>query len=255
MNTSVNNHTHPSDGDLVRYMDGEGAAARRERARDHLDNCPSCQQRLSLLRARSAALSALIEDVDVPEREVPAPPALAPMGAAARRGGSSSRQSAGLLKAAVILLLLAAPAIAMVQPVRDWIASQWSEISTGPDLPYGSATSVARPGRSAVSFIPADMALELWLEREPGPEMIRIVPAETDRVTIETVGGRAGDRLVVLPRGVRIESGSDSGARYVVTVPSTLERVVVYIAGAEHRVIDPQEGVAELRGGRNANRE
>lgn len=246
MITRLNETTHPSDSDLIRYMDGEGGVDQRQRARSHLGECPSCEQRLSLLRARSAALSDLVDHMQVPEREVALPPLATGTAAADGRGSSSAGRYGGLLKAAVIVLLTAAPALAIVPPVRDWIATQWSELTASPGAPDGSGASVTAPSRSAVSFVPSDRTLNLWLEREGGPETIRIVPAETERVTVESVGP-AGDRLVVLPEGVRIENGSDSNARYIVTVPSALETVVVYVAGVEYMLTYPRDEAAKVQ--------
>lgn len=235
MSTPVNDTAHSSDRDLVRYLDGENAAA--ERTRDHLRQCPRCQRRFEMIRARSAALSHLVADMEVPEHEIAPPAGLTGAPPTARHTRSSLRTSAWILRAAAIVLLIAAPAIAMVQPVREWIATQWSEIVAEPALPGNAATPGGPSPHPAVSFVPAGSTLALWLDQEPEPGMLEIVPAETDQVTVETVGGPVGDRLVILPDGVRIESGSGSGARYVVTVPSTLERVVVYAAGAEHAVV------------------
>lgn len=239
MTTRSNAITHLRDPDLIRYLDGEGPTDQRERAREHLGECSSCQQRLNLLRARSAALSGLVDQIPVPEREIAGPPMAARTAAAGPRASASGGRSIGLLKAAVIVLLVAAPAIGMVPPVRDWIATQWSAITASPEARDGSGASAAPSARSAVSFVPSDRTLNLWLERAPGPETIRIVPSQTERVTVETVGP-AGDRLFLRPDGVRIDNASAANVRYVVTVPSSLESVVVYVAGVEYMSTSPR---------------
>lgn len=244
MSTPVTDATHPTDRDLVRYLDDEATATERERARDHLRECSTCHRRFEILSGRSAALSAMIQDMEVPEREIPPPRDLTRGRSVSRRTRSSARTSPWVLRAAAIVLLVAAPAMAMVQPVRDWISTQWSELVAERNPTDDAAPNGTSP-HGTVSFVPAGSTLALWLEREPGPGTLRIVTRETNRVTVETVGDPAGSRLVVLPDGVRIEGGSEPGARYVITVPHTLERVVVYVAGSEHAVVRPGEVGAE----------
>ena len=246
MTTRLRESSHPSDSDLVRYLDSEGGTEQRKYARDHLDECPRCQQRLRLLRARSAALSDLIGQMQVPEREIAAPPVGAGMTATYPHGSSPGARSAGVLKAAAIMVLMAVPAVAMVPPVRAWIMTQWSEFTASPAALGDSVPALPTPAGSSVSFVPSGKVLNVWLEREPEPGMIWVRPLEMERVTVETAAS-AGDRLFVLPNGVRIENGSDSNARYVITVPSTLDAVVVYAAGVEYMSMHPLETARELR--------
>jgi hypothetical protein len=65
---------HASDGDLVRYVDGEGDAEERAALLAHVDACGECAARLARQQRRTERLSAMLRagDFPVPAMTVPA---------------------------------------------------------------------------------------------------------------------------------------------------------------------------------------
>ena len=62
------------------------------------------------------------------------------------------------------------------------------------------------------------------------------------RVSSRIEGGSGREELVVLPSGLRVETGGSSGATFHVSVPMSLSTVVVRVGGVEERRVEASSG-------------
>lgn len=236
---------HPTDGELVRLVDGEDDA---DDVREHVAACDRCRSRLRRLRRRSEGLSRLLEATD-PLVRTPATRSDESDDEAGGRGaGWVPRRRWTRIAAGVALLLAAGMAF---QPVRAWVVDRARDVverlRSGTAEDSGAAPSA---DRAVVSFVPDGPNLVIRVDRRQRGGELRLVAAHDRReVRASVVGASDGPdaSLTVLPSGLRILNRPGSGSSYRVVVPSSLAEVRVQIADR------PTARVAgdELRRGRD----
>lgn len=138
---------HLSDGDLLRYIDGDAAADDRRRWHRHVEDCPRCAGDIRSLERDSRLLSDWLDR--------------ASFEAASRRPRSMSL--APWARAAAILVLMAAP-VAAIPAVRSWVV-EWvvgGEDAAVADLAHASAADES----TVLRFVPAAGELEVRFDSE-----------------------------------------------------------------------------------------
>lgn len=231
---------HPTDGHLVRLLDGE---ADDPALQEHLEGCRECSRRYRRLREWSYGVSRALAAADpVVREELDAEGASDGGDADSGAGGpSSGRAGSGgsrrLAKVAAAVLLLLAGALAL-SPVRAWVVDRVEGVARRLGLaePAGPAVDGTGGGTegASVSFAPDGTELVIRLEsRQQSGELEVTGTATGSDVTASVVGGRdlPIPSLAVHPSELRIRNRPDAGASYRVEVPASLERVVVRVGG------------------------
>jgi anti-sigma factor RsiW len=242
--------THADDAGLTRLLDGEADDAERRAIERHLGECARCASRLTELRRRSAALSAMLA-VAAPAASPPpsltwervaAKAARPPHPSHAARAGDRPvvpRLWGGTrpwrIAAAVLLF---ASGVALAAPgVRGWVRRAVAPaprpvVATNVARGEAAATAAA-PARSRVSF---DVGRELTIafDARPAAGTLELLPAAAGApVEVEVLGADAADaRLVVLPGGgLRVHNTAASTQSYRVRVPASVSRLTLRVDG------------------------
>lgn len=219
--------THLEDGEIVRLLDHEVSQGERRECVRHLSGCDECARRMETLRAQSEGASRYLARVGgaAPVDELARARALAAARDARRRGGR--RLPSAAARAAMVAGVLAL-GVATVEPLRAWVLERWADL-VAPDGIARVEAERPRPapdGGSLVSFPTggtvftvrfdhAQDAGELVIQRHPG-----------DLASAQIVRG-AGETMLVLPSGLRVQNTPDSSAGYLLVVPPSVQRVEV----------------------------
>ena len=229
MNTTIGTVPHPSDGDLVRYLDTELSELEERRLRTHLNGCEECTARVETIASESSAVARYLV-----KREVPGPDAVTRARALAAVRKANAERRTGMrrairgLAAASVLLVLALTA----QPVRAWITERWEGLRGGSARPVEVTTLPATVVRrsSIVAFAPRGARFELQLERFQRDGTLTVEVRDVERATAQVLNG-ANETMLILPSGIRVENRAASRASYLVTVPSSLPVLNVTVGG------------------------
>jgi hypothetical protein len=229
MNKVIGAVTHPSDGDLVRYLDTELAELDERRMRAHLDGCARCAVRFASLAGESAAVGRYIGDkpVDAPDMVTRARVLANIRIASAARHQRRRPQGGRLLLAAcaVLVLLLAAP------PVRAWMSGALGGLRGAPAATATATLPAAVVHRSSVvAFAPRGVLFEVQIERFQAEGSLTVQVRDVPRASAQVLDG-SSETMLILPSGLRIENASSSHASYLVVVPAGLPLVRVSVGG------------------------
>jgi hypothetical protein len=264
---------HPGDVALLLVVDGELAGTDApSRTAAHVRDCAECTERLAAMRRRTARLSALLSESDVPvapatvadlarwaaeRRDGVAPP---PRAATRRMARSAGRPAAtarawwstpGWRIAAAVLLAVGLALSA--QPVRAWAARQWARLTSGAPpaaapTPPEPAAPTAATTVSFVPVVPATGAFTLRLDARPvgGTVTVTTGADARARVVVEGAPGSDAVELLVLPDGVRARNAPGSTARYRVVLPAPTRRLRLEVGpgAAGARTVDVVPGAA-----------
>jgi hypothetical protein len=223
--------SHPSERDLVRYMDHELSDVERGRMRRHLDGCVACQERLSQLMSFSAEVSEALAEAGAGV-EVDALARARAREAVRRANRTAPRRSPwavpGRAAAAIALIMVGALA---ADPVLAWVHDHWwpgkhaeRVVHT---LPAATVAPEARHGPT-VLFEPTSGTFEISIANPQAVGSIRIQVRDVARASAE-VSNPVDEAILVLPSGLRIENLASSRASYTLTLPSSLRKVEVMI--------------------------
>lgn len=236
MNGTFRAVPHPSEGDLLRYVDTELSELEERRLQVHLAQCGMCNERLeSLARdARRAELYLSRLSPAAPDEVTRARTLAAVRRAAAARGQRPwwARGAARSVAAVAALLLVAIAA----EPVRAWLSSGFRVLS-GPGavpaatpamVPVAAPAAAIEHRSSVVAFQPGDAVFDLRIERPQTGGSLALEVHEAARASAQILGG-GSETMMVLPSGLRVENQPGSVASYRVVVPATVEQVRVHI--------------------------
>lgn len=217
---------HPTDGDLVRHLDGEGAAGALDK---HLRACDDCRRRYRRIAGWSREVSRVLEEADPVLGDPLAGDRPEQIGAVEVDGVRPPRW---MMVAASVMLLLAA-ALA-VQPVRAWVVDQVERVVRGMGFvePTDPDSGLAA---AAISFVPEGRRLRIQLEASQREGRLEVTVARGDRrvraevVAGDAAGGGPSPAFAAFPAELRISNGSGSGASYRVTVPARLKELEIRV--------------------------
>ncbi|HSR41039.1 MAG TPA: anti-sigma factor [Longimicrobiales bacterium] len=217
--------THPANGELRAYLDGEAGSEDARRIGRHMEECAPCGVRVSELRSAEAdvsrALVALDPAVDIPAARARVRRRLAGAGRGTRRLVGSP-----LARAALLVLALAGGAAAAIpgSPVRAWLGAAWERIAGDSPAPAPAPDAQEEPAGVRV---------------EPAAGAVRIVllgagPGTRIRVRVVESPGAA----VFAGPGTRFRSGPGSvearlqGDEVRVEIPRDALRATVTVNGS-----------------------
>jgi hypothetical protein len=228
MNRVVGTAPHPSDGDLVRYLDTELPELDERRLRMHLNGCAECTARVEAIASESSAVARYIAKTGLagPD-QVTRARALA----AAKRANAQPRRKGYAMRglaAACVVLVLALTA----QPVRAWISERWDGLRGASASPAEVATLPAAVVRrsSVVAFAPRGALFDLQVERFQPGGTLTVEVRDVNRATAQVLDG-ANETMLILPSGIRVENRAGSHASYLVIVPSDVPLLRVTVGG------------------------
>jgi len=235
MNRGIVAVPHPSDGDLVRYLDTELSELDERRLRSHLRECAQCAERAEAIASQSRAIAGYIG------RTTPGGPDAVTRAralASARRASLRPRRAwrpLRLAAAACALLVLALTA----QPVRAWISDRWDGLrgtrSSAAEVATLPASIVRRS--SVVAFAPRGARFDLQIERFQPDGTLTVEVRDVERATAQVLNGM-NETMLILPSGIRVENRAGSRASYLVTVPADLPLLQVSVAGQAIATVD-----------------
>lgn len=227
---------HPSPGLILRRMDGELEPALDHRVARHVERCAVCQGREQRMRARSGdvsrAVGGALRATPVPELQRAA--TRRAMRTATRRKESRRwrlRGLAAVASAAGVLVLSWT-----VGPLRAWV---WER---GPSEAESTAAPAALPGAvvgaegSIVAFAAPGETFFLEIDNPQGGGDLLLQVLAVDRATAQ-ITDTSGESMLVLPRGLRIENSPASTASYRITLPTSVQRVLLRVGDAAPRVV------------------
>ena len=221
--------SHLPDGALLALHDGDDAL---DASHEHVAQCADCRSRLDALAARASAVRRSLESIPVAPlneneflRRVRA--------ARAHRARPVWRRPGWQAAAAVIVVAAAAAA----SPIRAWIErrlerSRADVVTASPSRSVDSARTESRSG-ATVSFAPTGPAFTLRFDSLPAAGLLTIEGTASTAISarVASGAGMGGDDFVVLPGELRVRNLASSRATYLVSVPSTVTRVQVIVAG------------------------
>lgn len=225
--------THPTDGELRAYLDGESPPREGERIAAHVDRCAPCAAREAELRAAEAEASRALAPLD--PRVDPTPARARVRRSLAGHGEGNGRVAPDrwpVARAAVVVLALAVAAGAAAaipgSPLRAWVDAARERLTEPDPAPQVPAGTAPREGREE----PAGVRIEA------SAGSVRIVLAEVGpgtRIRVRLVDG-AGAGVFGGP-GTRFRTGPGtvearvSGDEVRVEVPRSATRASVTVNG------------------------
>lgn len=214
---------HPTESQLLAWIDGEMPAEEAKRIRDHLATCPACEATRAGLEAMVAENRAALDLLEIDTPSISASEVVE----RARSRGAVSSGSRGLLKAASLAALVVTAAAALGlpgSPVREaalrWVEGLASDESPAPaGVPQGVGPGVAMTvsDRLVVEFVDRQAEGTIEIAVEPGPKAR--VQASAGGVSFTV-----SDDLVTV-------GNAGSNASYVITLPERLFLLEVRVDG------------------------
>lgn len=218
--------THPTDGELRAYLDGEAPAEDAGEIRRHLEGCAPCGSRAEELRSAEGLVSKALEGLDpaIDAEEARAQVREKLAGGGARRWTRPAARWS-LARAALLILALAGGAAAAIpgSPVRAWLGE-----------------ALERIGGESPAPTPASGEAELAGVRvEPSAGAVRVVllgAGPGSRIRVRLVERTAA--AVFAGRGTRFRTGPGSvearleGDEVRVEIPRAALRATVTVNGS-----------------------
>lgn len=238
MNKVIGATPHPSEGDLIRYLDAELSEIEERRLRAHVDGCGRCTATLEEVARYSRSVSRLVAGSPVAGPDVVTRArALATVRRAhvARVAGRRRAVHGALAASVVLVLAIAAP------PVQAWLLDRFDALRAPVAAPVAEPAAPVVEAEaergSVVAFTPRGVRFDLEVERFQEAGTLTVEFREAPRASAQIVGG-SDETMLVLPSGLRVENGEGSSASYRVVVPAELPEVRISIGGEEVATFD-----------------
>jgi hypothetical protein len=232
---------HLDEGDVVRFLDGEGTLDEQRQWDSHLLTCGRCKGEVEELRAGSRAIAewlarAAFED-DL-EDASPRPRSGAPHEPGHGLGGRvlGGRVLGGRvlrrpwLEAAVIALLLAAPVVA-IPAAREWVLGR---LTPGAE-PVAPATAAVEgePDRQPVMIrfqpVAGSFLVEIAATQRGGT--LTLARSMDDEAAFEVGAGSDGPETTVSAQGIRVDNQATTRSSYRLSLPGQVDGVSVVVEG------------------------
>ena len=235
----IGRERHVSTADLLRFVDGEGSAAFRERVTAHLAGCAECTAAAARVRADTARLLGRLNILDDDAALAKLPATFAELS----RRSSPPPVFAHWRRAAAIILFFGVGA-AVARPAAAWLGRLMHTDKVSEDVTAMqpvSKTPAATPVdtmTAAYSFTPASNELRLqFADAEPDAELV-VRGYDEKAASFELQSTAALPPVLILPNGVRITNGTNRGTRYELALPRNVDVLIVSIAGGSpHRIV------------------
>ncbi len=241
---------HPTEGELLRFGDGECRPHEHGLIERHVAECAECAESFRFFQAATAQLHDALEDIpiepviDAKQRFLAAALRIRP-----QPSGRRPFQRSALLRAAVIVFALIGVGVS-ASPVRAWILEFLGIAAEPAPVEEPSIQPVAdvpgtQPTSSTVSFLPAGSTfrIEITGPQQSGTLTIRIGDRPT--ASVRVTGNTSGDSLLVTGDGFWIFNTPESSATYTVTVPPTISELSVQVGDAPVRTLSPEQIAAQ----------
>jgi anti-sigma factor RsiW len=233
--------SHPNDGHLLAWLDGELEPGEGTGVRAHIESCAECHARVDILRGESEGFSraVLVLDDQVFGAADPGP---VPVVAALSTGGKHRVRRTGwsLARAAGLVLVAAGAAAALVpgSPIRAWIegiGGDEAPASAVPTVPVPwteAAEDVARvPAATAISVEPLAGSLVVSLQGFGQSSNVHVRLTDARRASVRVEGAAESPRFVTGP-GMLEVIGSREGEIWV-ELPRSAGDAVVQVDGED----------------------
>lgn len=232
---------HLTEGELVRYLDGEIEAGERSRIAEHLLACSSCRAQLEQIRSAREELEGLLNQAEIsPDaaRKEAARAAMERALAQSRRRAAPRFRGAWLRAAAVATVLLASTL--SISPARAWVAQLWHgaveqvERLAGVEAPAPAPVELSL-SNATIGFVPRGerFLLEVRSTQRSGSLVLGI--ADGASVTA-SASGEEEIALLVRQDGMRIENSPNNTADYAIRLPAQLREVRIRVGETEEQV-------------------
>lgn len=233
-------HGHADEGVLLAIHDGEQDAA-LDAHRAHVETCAHCQTRLSELAGYAKRVREALTALPVRPAASAPPPRTSTRYV---RVTTWWRRPAYALAATIVIAV-----IAVAGPIRRWVAQRFAE----PDVshPRGASSTPTTPvprdlTGSTVTFSPSGPEFVVRFDVRPSVGVLKLERTEAAVISVRITSGAGtgGDAMIVLPQELRVRNLATSRAAYTLSVPPSVVRVRVIVAGSS--VFDGS-GPAEVR--------
>jgi hypothetical protein len=243
---------HVRTADLLRFVDGEGNAAFRERVAAHLTGCAECTAASERLRSDTAHVFSRLGALD----EVAAADKLPATFAEFASRSSHSRAAArvvGWRRAAAIILFLGAGA-AIARPAAAWLERMMSanhttseDVTATQPIPGTPASAPVDTTSAAYTFASASNSLRIdFAAAEPDAELV-VRAFDEHAASFELQTTSQLPPVLILPNGVRITNGTSRGTRYELALPRNVDVLIISIAGGATQRIAAESLPARIR--------
>jgi hypothetical protein len=249
---------HLTDALRISFMDGALRPLARRRVTRHLSGCVACAQRLQVLRNADASVQTLLRSAPV---ELPlqwlerARQAERPSRVRGRARGwvrHHGQAIAAALLAAAVVALLAPPAIGMAS---EWLHDLRARLKAdSPPAQRQAAPARGSPGSATASppnvirFVPATGVLHVSFESAAGVTLTvgrtssQAVMFAADATT--SAGSPSSVPMapvVVEPSGLAVRNAGGAGGNYDLSIPPSVTRLELSVAGRLVRIISPAD--------------
>ena len=234
---------HVRTADLLRFVDGEGNAAFRERVTAHLAGCADCTAAAERLRADTARVLDRLNVLDETTAADKLPATFAELAQRGSRSGAAARV-VGWRRAAAIILFLGAGA-AIARPAAAWLdrlidTDRRASEAVSPMQPVSETPSSAQVDTTsaAYTFTPASNGLRIdFAAAEADAELVvRAFDENAASLTLQSTAPLPP--VLILPNGLRITNRTNRGTRYELALPRNVDVLIVSIAGgATQRIV------------------
>ena len=247
---------HVRTADLLRFMDGEGNTAFRERVAAHLAGCADCTIASERLRAGNAYVLNRLIVLDEATAADKLPATFAELAQRSSRGTRvpAAARVVGWRRAAAIVLFLGAGA-AIARPAAAWLerlldtdqaASEADVAAVQPATKTPASTPVDTTS-AAYSFTPASNELRIdFAAAEPDAELL-VRAYDENASSFELQSTAALPPVLILPNGVRITNGTNRGTHYTLALSRDVDVLIVSIAGGVAQRIMVESLPARIR--------
>ena len=226
---------HVRTADLLRFVDGEGNTAFRERVTAHLASCADCTAASERLRSDTAHVLARLNVLDEATALEKLPATFAEL-AQRRTHARAAAHVVDWRRAAAIILFLGVGA-AIARPAAAWLDrlidndESSKAVSVVQPASENPASAPVDTTSAEYSFTPASHELRIeFADAEPDGELVvRAYDESTASFQLQSTVGLPP--VLILPNGVRITNGTNRGTRYELALPRNVDVLIVSIAG------------------------